>query len=59
MSKPQGKIYLQFGLSEDEASKYAELLNRLEKIDRGQETEPLTENEKKFIKYIDLKIESQ
>ena len=58
MSKPRGtKIYQNLmGLSEDDAARYAELINRLEKKDKGEEVEPLTEDDISFMNYIDFPV---
>ena len=58
MSKPRGtKIYQNLmGLSEDDAARYAELMNRLEKKDNGEEVEPLTEDDISFVRYITLPL---
>ncbi len=58
MSKPRGtKIYQNLmGLSEDDAARYAELINRLEKKDNGEEVEPLTEDDISFVRYITLPL---
>ncbi len=59
MSKPRGTgFYQSLGFPEDQAARYADILNRLEKIDRGERAEPLTEDEKKFARYITSKIKS-
>jgi len=53
MSKPPGtKVYQRLGLVEDEAARYAELINRLWKINQGEEVEPLNEDDLSFIEYI-------
>ncbi|HBE48609.1 MAG TPA: hypothetical protein DDW76_07390 [Cyanobacteria bacterium UBA11369] len=44
------------GLSEDDAARYAELMNRLEKKDNGEEVEPLTEDDISFVRYITLPL---
>ena len=58
MSKPRGtKLYQKLmGLSEDDAARYAELINRLEKKDKGEEVEPLTKDDISFVRYITLPL---
>lgn len=53
MSKsPGAKVYERLGMVEDEAARYAELINRLWQINQGEDVEPLTEEDLSFIEYI-------
>lgn len=59
MSKPPGTEFYQYmGLSENEATKYADILNRLGQIYHGDRVKPVTAAEMHFAKYIKVKLKS-